>query len=58
MDKETLIRLAQPAATFTLALSIASLPLITKASQTMRIDAAYMMDPIKIQCVSGCYNAF
>ena len=31
MDKETLLRLAQPAATCLLALSILSLPLMTKA---------------------------
>ena len=58
MDKETLIRLAQPVATFTLAVSIATLPFIAKASQTMKIDAAYLMDPIKIKCVSGCYKPF
>ena len=31
MDKETLIRLAQPAATFSLALSILAIPLISKS---------------------------
>ena len=32
MDKKTLIRLAQPAATFLLALSIFSIPLTSKAN--------------------------
>ena len=31
MDKETLLRLAQPAATFALALSVATLPMTVKA---------------------------
>ena len=31
MDKETLVRLAQPAATFALALSVATLPMTVKA---------------------------
>lgn len=31
MDKETLIRLSQPLATFSLALSILSIPLISKS---------------------------
>ncbi len=37
MDKETLIKLAQPAATLCLSLSILSLPLIVKASQSMTV---------------------
>ena len=31
MDKETLLKLAQPAATFALALSVATLPMTVKA---------------------------
>ena len=31
MDKETLIKLAQPAATFALAISLVSIPLMTRA---------------------------
>ena len=38
MDKETIVKLAQPAATFVLALSIISLPYIAKAVQTTLID--------------------
>ncbi len=38
MDKETLIRLATPASIFELALSIATLPFIAKASGVMRIE--------------------
>ncbi len=41
MDKETLIRLAQPAATFALAMSIFSLPFIAKASGSMEIQGSY-----------------
>tara|TARA_B100000700_G_scaffold328847_1_gene448107 strand:- start:4907 stop:5053 length:147 start_codon:yes stop_codon:yes gene_type:complete len=37
MDKETLIRLAQPAATFALAISIFSLPFIAQASGIMTV---------------------
>ena len=37
MDKETLIKLAQPAATALLALSILSFPFIVKASQSMTV---------------------
>ena len=41
MDKETLIKLAQPAATFAFAMSIFSLPFIAKASGVMSIQGAY-----------------
>ena len=41
MDKETLIKLAQPAATGLLAISILSLPLIVKASQQMEIKGVF-----------------
>mgnify|MGYP001223750358 FL=1 len=54
MDKETLIKLAQPAATTLLALSIVTLPFIAKASSTMFIEGALYMRPLKIECVSGC----
>ena len=37
MDKETLIKLAQPAATALLALSILSFPFIVKASKSMTV---------------------
>ena len=39
MDKETLIKLATPASIFALALSIATLPFIAKASGVMSIEA-------------------
>ena len=40
MDKETLFRLATPASIFALALSIATLPFIAKASGVMSIEAS------------------
>jgi len=40
MDKETLIKLAQPAATLCLALSILSLPLIVKAASLMYVEGS------------------
>ncbi len=54
MDKETLVRLAQPAATFALAISIFTLPFIAKASTKMYVDGVLYATPIKIECVSGC----
>ena len=55
MDKETLLRLAQPAATLALAISISTLPFIAKASTKMYVDGVrYAATPIKIECVSGC----
>ena len=55
MDKETLLRLAQPAATFALAISIFTLPFIAKASTKMYVEGVlYNATPIKIECVSGC----
>ena len=47
MDKETLIRIAQPAATFALAISIISLPLIVKASDYMSIRGTYTGAPLR-----------
>ena len=40
MDKETLLRLAQPAATFALALSVVTLPLTVKAYGSYTINDA------------------
>ena len=63
MDKETLLRLAQPAATFALALSVATLPLtvgaydqVVKISGSVEIegDDSLFHSPINIKCVSGC----
>ena len=56
MDKETLIKLAQPAATFALAMSIFSLPFIAKASGVMSIQGSYSNqrnggDPIHVKLV-------
>ena len=58
MDKETLIRLAQPAATALLALSICTLPVTVKAygdnvtvSGSVSIDTPGYLD---IKCYSGC----
>ena len=53
MDKETLIRLATPASIFALALSIVSLPLISKAEFGNYWDGA-PNHPIHIKCVGGC----
>ena len=41
MDKETLLRLAQPAATFALALSVATLPMTVMAYGTSINDAVH-----------------
>ena len=51
MDKETFIRLATPASIFVLALSIISVPLVTKAGLDGR--GGYY-SPIHIECVKGC----
>ena len=58
MDKETLLRLAQPAATFALALSVATLPMTVKAygdsvtvSGKVAITTPGYLD---IKCYSGC----
>mgnify|MGYP001207054858 CR=1 FL=1 len=40
MDKETLLRLAQPAATFALALSVVTLPITVKAYGDYTINDA------------------
>ena len=40
MDKETFIRLAQPAATFVLAMGIFTLPFIAKASGILQIEGS------------------
>jgi len=49
MDKETLIRLATPASIFVLALSIFSVPIISKADL-----GDWYGNPLYIQCVKGC----
>tara|TARA_Y100000991_G_C21801024_1_gene275434 strand:+ start:239 stop:397 length:159 start_codon:yes stop_codon:yes gene_type:complete len=51
MNKKTLIRLAQPAATALLALSIISIPLIVKASTYLEGGNTF---PIKIKHVNSC----
>ena len=54
MDKETLIRIAQPAATFALAISIISLPLIVKASDYMSIRGTYTGAPLRVYHENSC----
>ena len=60
MDKETLLKLAQPAATFALALSVATLPMTVKAygESSMKISGFSVHErgvwPVKIECVKGC----
>ena len=49
MDKETLLRLAQPAATCFLALQIVSLPIISKAGYG---DLGSKSNPVFIRCVN------
>ena len=50
MDKETLIRLAQPAATALLAISISTVPLIAQAqSETISITNGYT--PLRVEIV-------
>tara|TARA_B100002052_G_C15609700_1_gene474708 strand:- start:122 stop:277 length:156 start_codon:yes stop_codon:yes gene_type:complete len=51
MDKETLIKLATPASIFVLALSIFSVPIISKADLGGR--GSYSL-PLYIKCVGGC----
>ena len=51
MDKETLIRLATPASIFVLALSIFSVPIISKADLGGWGSSTF---PLNIKCVSGC----
>ena len=51
MDKETLIRLATPTSIFVLALSIFSVPIISKADLGGR---GSMFSPIYIECIGGC----
>ena len=54
MDKETLIKFAQPAATFALAISIISLPLIVKASNSMSIRGTYSGAPLRVYHENSC----
>ena len=53
MDKETLVKIAQPAATALLALSIVSHPLIVNSEVNSTYDG-HPSTPIHIKCVSGC----
>ena len=54
MDKETLIRLAQPAATVALAISILSIPILTKADVTSGMTGRYSHSPIYVRHVNSC----
>ena len=55
MDKETLLRLAQPAATFALALSVATLPMTVRAYGEAQIVKGFGTNgAVKIECISGC----
>ncbi len=56
MDKETLVKLAQPAATGLLALSICLYPLVAKATENIKIEGSYMNDirPIHVKHVNSC----
>ena len=49
MDKETLIRLAQPAATTLLAISVMILPITVKAYNAMSISGS-----VDVFCRYGC----
>ena len=50
MDKETLIKLAQPAATALLAISIISIPLVSHAFD------GYIYGTIKVKHLNSCAN--
>ena len=62
MDKETLLRLAQPAATFALALSVATLPMTVRAygetevkiKGPVEVEGTYEGRFIEIRCDYGC----
>ena len=62
MDKETLLRLAQPAATFALALSVATLPMTVRAygeteviiKGPVEVEGSYQGRNIGIHCNYGC----
>tara|TARA_B100000475_G_scaffold199296_1_gene181344 strand:- start:1346 stop:1564 length:219 start_codon:yes stop_codon:yes gene_type:complete len=52
IDKETLVKLAQPAATALLAISITTLPLVVQAGQTLGVHwAGSGYEPVKVQLV-------
>ena len=54
MDKETLLRIAQPLATILLALSIVSFPLISVASSKMLVVGSKSIydSPIKVKLIN------
>lgn len=54
MDKETLLRLAQPAATFALALSVVTLPVTVKAYGDYTINDA--IDRVGTEKVLNVYH--
>ena len=59
MDKETLIRLAQPAATALLAISVMTLPITVKAyGDSVTVSGKIIVDEgsglLGIKCYSGC----
>jgi len=55
MDKETIVKLAQPVATTLLALSIVTLPFLAKAADTMYIEgASRYMTPIRVIHANSC----
>ena len=56
MDKETLIRLATPASIFALALSIFSIPLLSKADVRAYNRGEKNNYPIYVQLVKGHVN--
>ena len=56
MDKETLIRLAQPAATVFLAIAVLSIPSFTKADVTASLTGENSNFPIYVRHVNSCAN--
>ena len=52
MDKETLIRLATPASITLLALSIISMPILSKADVGARMVGEYWTNPIYVKIVN------
>jgi len=51
MDKETLIRLAQPAAKALLAISITTLPLVVQASDILAVTVYSYGTPVQVKIV-------
>ena len=54
MDKETIVKLAQPAARALLAISILSVPFLAKAASSIYVEGAYNVRPIFVRHDNSC----